>query len=67
MQALGNGAHATGLPNGLGSPLRAVPYPPVLPLMHPALRGLCKPVQGITIGPAPGKDFFNGKLNISKL
>lgn len=25
-----------------GHPLRAVPYPPVLPLMHPALRGLCK-------------------------
>ena len=34
--------------------LRPVPYPPVLPLMHPALRGLCKPSQGLAIGLTAG-------------
>lgn len=28
----------------------AAAYPPVLPLMHPALRGLCKPPLGLTAG-----------------
>ena len=36
--------------NAINGPLRAVPYPPVLPLMHPALRGLCKPNQSLAIG-----------------
>ena len=35
----------------MGALLRAVSYPPVLPLMHPALRGLCKPsLVGLTAG-----------------
>lgn len=38
------------------SPLRAVAYPSVLPVMHPAFRGLCKPGQPLTIGHlGPGK------------
>ncbi|KAK4026077.1 RNA-binding protein asd-2 isoform X1 [Daphnia magna] len=47
--------------NGMAAPLQravaaaaaaaAVNYPPVLPLtMHPALRGLCKPSQNLSIG-----------------
>lgn len=42
-----------GLTAALGaaaSPLRAVAYPSVLPVMHPAFRGLCKPGQPLTIG-----------------
>ena len=48
-------------PGGMTAPLQravaaaaaaaAVNYPPVLPLtMHPALRGLCKPSQNLSIG-----------------
>lgn len=48
-------------PGGMTAPLQravaaaaaaaAANYPPVLPLtMHPALRGLCKPSQNLSIG-----------------
>ena len=43
----------------MGAPLRAVSYPPVLPLMHPALRGLCKPsLVGLTAGILDCFSFF---------
>lgn len=38
---------------------RAVAYPPVLPLMHPALRGLCKPSQNLAIGLTAGMKRAN--------
>ena len=50
----GLGPNPSVMPNGMNGPLRAVPYPPVLPLMHPALRGLCKPSQSLAIGLAAG-------------
>jgi hypothetical protein len=54
-------AMANQQPGGMTAPLQravaaaaaaaAANYPPVLPLtMHPALRGLCKPSQNLSIG-----------------
>ena len=40
-------------PGGMAAPLQRA-YPPVLPLMHPALRGLCKPSQSLAIGLTAG-------------
>lgn len=53
---------------GMAAPLRTVAYPPVLPLMHPALRGLCKPSQSLAIGlTAAGINIYLENRNIKGL